>query len=259
MTNHFPHRAARSSIVLALAACAIAIPASSVCASPLDWFRDAIKGDGHVQKQSRVMDRFNGVALGVPGDVEVRVDGTESVTIETDDNIQQHIETVVEDGTLRIRDARRNSKLAPTVLKIVVHAKNIERLTVGGSGSLSAEALQTQKLKVEVGGSGSVQLRHLDTPTLSVSIGGSGNFKADGRAERFAVAIGGSGGVGAGQLESRDVRISIGGSGEATVWATRALDISIGGSGNVQYYGDPQLSKSTQGSGSVRRLGDTPR
>lgn len=259
MTKQFPHRTARSSIVLALAACAIAIPASSVSASPLGWFRDGVKGNGHVQKQSREPGRFNGIALGVPGDVELRVDGSESVTIETDENIQQQIETVVENGILRIRDAKRNGNFSPTVLKIVVHAKNIDRLTVGGSGSISAEALQTPKLKVEVGGSGSVQLRHVDTPTLSVSIGGSGNFKADGRAERFAIAIGGSGGVSAGQLESRDVMVSIGGSGEAIVWATKALDISIGGSGNVQYYGDPQLSKSTQGSGSVRRLGDTPR
>jgi hypothetical protein len=48
---------------------------------------------------------FNGVALNVPGNVELRIGNTDSVTIEADDNILPLIDTAVENGTLRIRPA----------------------------------------------------------------------------------------------------------------------------------------------------------
>ncbi|CDG82055.1 head GIN domain-containing protein [Janthinobacterium agaricidamnosum] len=246
-------------IMLACGALAVTLPAASVSASPLDWFSGSrIKGSGNLQKQTREPGHFSALALGVPGKLELRFGNTESVTIETDDNIQSQIDTAVENGVLRIRSAKRNSNFSPTALRIVVQAKNIDRITVGGSGSIHAEVLRAPRLKVEVGGSGSVDVGQLDSESLSVSIGGSGNFKAAGRSNDFSVAIGGSGSVSAGRLEARTVNISIGGSGETTVWARQALDISIGGSGDVSYYGAPRLSQSTHGSGRVRKLGEAP-
>ncbi|MGK5026389.1 head GIN domain-containing protein [Janthinobacterium sp. RB2R34] len=255
----FPARRATTAVLLAASVFALATPAAPALASPMDWIAgNSVKGSGKLQKQVREVASFNGVALNVPGTVELRIGNTDSITIEADDNILPLIETAVENGTLRIRPARRSSNLHPTALTIVVHARQVERLSVGGSGTINASGLRGEKLRFDVGGSGSINASQLDARNVSIAIGGSGDFKASGKTEQLTASIGGSGNIDAGHLDAKDVQVSIGGSGEAEVWAKENLTISIGGSGEVSYYGDPQISRSMRRSGSIKRLGSAP-
>ena len=255
----FHHRPTHAARALLLAACMLALPAVPALASPLDWISgNSIQGSGKLQKQARPVGAFHGVALNVPGNVELRIGNTDSVTIEGDDNILPLIETVVENGTLRIRPAKRNSNFRQTSLTIVIQARQVERISVGGSGSIHATGLRAEKLRFDVGGSGSINARDLDSRMVSVAIGGSGNFTASGKTEQLTSSIGGSGNIQAGKLAASDVQVSIGGSGAATVWAKDDLTISIGGSGEVNYYGDPRISRSMQRSSSIKRLGSAP-
>lgn len=255
----FHTRHARAARVLLLAACVLAVPAAPALASPLDWISgSSVQGSGKLQKQTREVGSFNGVALNVPGNVELRIGNTDSVTIEADDNILPLIDTAVENGTLRIRPAKRNSNFRQTSLTIVIQARHVERISVGGSGNIAATGLRGEKLRFDVGGSGSINAQDLDSRMVAIAIGGSGNFKASGKTEQLTASIGGSGNIQAGKLAARDVQVSIGGSGEATVWARDDLSISIGGSGEVSYYGDPRVSRSMQRSSSIRRLGAAP-
>lgn len=221
---------------------------------------ERIEGSGSIKRQVRQVAHFNGLALQVPGKLELRMGDSEGVTIEADDNLLPLIETVVEDGTLKIRPSRRNLNLRSKNLKIVVNARQIERLAVGGSGSVDAEALRAPRLNIDLGGSGEINVRKLDSDALSVSLGGSGDFKAgEGQARALSVSIGGSGTVDMGRVQSDKASISVAGSGEATVWARQELSATIAGSGDVGYYGDPRVSKSIVGSGDVRRIAAAPR
>ena len=255
----FHPRHASAATALLLAVCALAIPAAPALASPLDWISgNSIQGSGKLQKQTREVGSFHGVALSVPGTVELRIGNTDSVTIEADDNILPLIDTAVENGTLRIRPAKRNANFRQSSLTIVIQARQVERISVGGSGSITATGLRAEKLRFDVGGSGSIDARDLDSRQVAVAIGGSGNFKASGKTEQLTASIGGSGNIQAGRLAAREVQVSIGGSGEAQVWAKDDLSISIGGSGEVSYYGDPRISRSMQRSSSIKRLGAAP-
>ncbi len=249
----------RRAIVLG-GALACVVAAAPVAAAPPDWLgAGTVNGSGAVRTQTRAVAHFDALALSLPGTVELRLGDQESVTIETDGNLLPLIETVVENGTLKIRPEKRRAMLAPTVLKIVVQAKSVQRLSVGGSGSIRAAELRAPKLQFEVGGSGSIDIRQLRSEAVAVSIGGSGDFTAAGSTEQLTLAIGGSGNVAAGKLNARAVHASIGGSGQAVVWARQSLEASIAGSGGIDYYGDPQVSRSVLGSGQVKRLGAAPR
>ena len=73
----FQPRHARAVTTLLLAACALAIPAAPALASPLDWISsNSIQGSGKLQKQTREVGNFNGVALNVPGNVDLRIGNT---------------------------------------------------------------------------------------------------------------------------------------------------------------------------------------
>ena len=243
-------------LLLAAGLLALTAPAGVGVAGPLSWIGgERVQGSGKIVKQSRELGHFQGLATNVSGNVEVRLGSTESVTIETDDNLLPLIDTVVENGTLRIRPARKNLSLDTRTMKIVVQARALERVSVAGSGSVEADELRGEHLQFDVGGSGSLTARKLETESVHVKLGGSGNLNLGGKAERLQVSVGGSGNVQAAQLAARSAVVTIGGSGQVTVSAANSLNASVAGSGDIGYYGDPKISKSMAGSGTIKRLG----
>lgn len=252
-TPALPRR--RFALMLALAAAS----ATAVPATALAWSWGNVEGNGRIKTEARQVSGFHGVAMSLPGTVELRIGGAESVTVETDENLLPLIETVVENGVLQIRTTKRNTGLRSRHLKFVVQARSIDRLALGGSGTIDADSLRGQKVAIDLGGSGNINIRSVETDALSVDLGGSGDLKIDGgRTGQLALAIAGSGNIDLRRLQSRSAKASIAGSGEATIAVSEQLDVSLVGSGNVNYYGDPRVSKSVMGSGSANRVGARP-
>ncbi len=221
-------------------------------------FGSDIKGSGNIKEQTRDVGHFNALSVGLPADVQLRQGNIERVTISTDDNILPLVGTVVENGVLKIQPAHENTSFSSTKLIVIVEAKDINNISIGGSGTIVADKLNAPRLSVAIGGSGIVQISGLSSDALSISLGGSGGFKASGVANSIAATIGGSGSVLMGHLEAKTVEVTLGGSGHAIVWAKSALRLMIAGSGSVDYYGDPAVSRSVFGSGKVTQLGASP-
>lgn len=238
--------------MLAVSALAVIAPATYAGS----WGIGHTQGSGTFKTESRAIGHFTGVSMGLPGSVELRIGGTEGITIETDDNLMPLIETVVENGVLEIRTTKRNIGIAPRRLKIVVNAKSVDRLALGGSGTIDAGVLRGAKVSVDLGGSGEIHLKGVESNALSVDLGGSGNLKvAGGNANKVSLSIAGSGDIDLGKLKAARASANIAGSGNATVSVRDTLDVNIVGSGDVNYYGDPRVSKSVMGSGSANRVG----
>ena len=245
-----------SSLVIASTLCLLS---GSAMAWDLSWpFGASVSGSGHVSKTQRRVSAFKGVSLELPASVEIVQGETEDLVIEADDNIAPLIESVVENGQLKIRWAERIRTLKPTVLKLTLRARALEQISISGSGDVNAQKLQSPTLEVRIAGSGDVRLAALQTDSLSVSSSGAGDFLAAGRADTARYSIAGSGDLKTGSLASKNVKISIAGSGDATVWASNALNVSIAGSGDVSYYGDAVLTQSVAGSGRIKKLGSAP-
>lgn len=243
----------------ALLAALVAGASAPSMAGSWSWGGEQVQGNGAVKRQVRQVAHFTGLAFEMPGKLELRLGDSEGITIETDDNLLPLVETVVENGTLKIRPSKRNLSLRTSNLRVVVNARQIERLALGGSGSIDADLLRGPRLSIDLGGSGKVNVRQLDSDAVAVALGGSGDFKAGtGQARKLSVSIGGSGTVDMGRVQSDSVSVSVAGSGEATVWARNELSMTIAGSGDVNYYGDPRISKSVVGSGGARRIGAAP-
>jgi hypothetical protein len=248
----------------ALAACALAA-ATAMSATPalaFDWSfgkGEQVQGNGKVKRQAREVGHFNGLALALPGQVEVRSGNSEGVSIETDDNLLPLIETVVEDGTLKIRNKNRVN-IRTRNLKIVVQTRGVDRLALAGSGSIDADRVSGSRIQFDVGGSGSIRVGKAEGESISVNLGGSGDLKVDdGGARSLSATIGGSGTIDMTRVRVDKASVTLAGSGDATVWVRNSLDMSVAGSGDVNYYGDPQVSKTVVGSGTARRLGAAPR
>jgi hypothetical protein len=253
-------RSARTLILAAcLLACAAPLTQSSAQAAPWGWGSSQVEGNGVIKRQQRELGHFTGVANSLAAKVEIRIGNTESVTIETDDNLLPLVETVIEDGMLKIQPLKRNMNLRTRTMKIVVQARSVDHISLGGSGSIDSDALRARKMQVDLGGSGTINLKGVDADSMAINLGGSGDLNtAGGAAKNVSISIGGSGNVRMGRVRSDSVSVTIAGAGEATVWAKNALSLTVAGSGNVDYYGDPQVTTTVLGSGSTRRLGANP-
>lgn len=249
------HAFTRRQLLLAASALAIAAPAFA-----FGFGHETVKGSGHASTQARQVAHFTGVALSLPGDVELHTGTAEGVSIEADDNLLPLIDTVVENGMLKIRPVRDNLQLRPHTLRITVNAREIEQLKLGGSGSISADDLRGRKLEMSLGGSGAIKARSLQADEVEVHVAGSGDLSAGGGAVgRLEVSLAGSGDVNLGKVKAGDVKVHGAGSGNTTVWAVNTLSAKLAGSGDVNYYGDPRVTRTVVGSSDVRRAGPAPR
>src|SRR5438105_6234549 len=227
----------RPALFALLAGCLIAAPA----------FAETVKGNGVIRTQVRQASGFTGVGLGIRAKVEVKVGATEGVTVEADENLLPLIETTVHRGELQIKAARFNLNLDSKQIRIVVQAKQIDQLDIGGSGSIVIDAVKGRSLALEIGGSGTIDVKRADVEKVSVDIGGSGDVKVAGAARRLNINIAGSGDTDARALLVDDVDINIAGAGDAVVAARTSIKVLVAGSGDVQYLGDPSIRQTVLG------------
>ena len=187
-------------------------------------------------RESRLVADFTEIGVSAPIDVQVTQGESPELTLEGDPEVLARIETVVENGRLRIRTRAGDSRWSwHGKAKARVTARRIEALAVAGSGDINAPSITGEALKV--------------------SIAGSGDVRVGGKVDRLTASIAGSGDIRADRLDAQRVKVTIAGSGDATVRARQALSVSVAGSGDVRYYGDPTVEKAVLGSGSVRRVG----
>ena len=214
-----------------------------------------VEGSGNVVDQPRAVSGFGAIKVTGPMNVELKAGDQEQVNVRFDDNLQTMIETVVVDGktpTLEIRVARDASFRARKAPLVSITFKQLEALSLAGSGDVHADRIKSAALAIAIAGSSDVRIDEIDTDTLGVSIAGSGDFRAAGRADTQGIRIAGSGDVHTQKLVGKVVKISIAGSGDAQVHANEALEVTIAGSGDVIYGGSPKITQKITGSGSVR-------
>jgi hypothetical protein len=214
-----------------------------------------VRGSGKLVTEPREVKDFNRVSLSGSGEVILTQGDGGSLTIETDRNVMQYITSEVRGGTLTL-GTKSGTLVRPTRLKFALRVKDLDGLSVSGSGDIVAERFDTDRLEIVVSGSGKVRIDALTAQEAEVRISGSGDVELAGQVTEQDVTISGSGKYRGGDLRSETTAVTISGSGDATLWATESLEARITGSGSASYYGDPETDVSRTGSGRVKELGD---
>ena len=215
-----------------------------------------IKGSGDLITETRQVSNFDSIDLSGSGEVIVTQGGSESLTIETDDNVMEHVKAEVVGGTLQLGFEEGLNLIDHTRLIFTVGVDDLESLEISGSGDIESDKIETTRLDATISGSGDVQITDLTAGEVTAKISGSGEIDLAGEAAAQDVTINGSGKFLAGDLCSESVKVSISGSGDAIVCATETLDSNISGSGSIDYYGRPSINTSGSGSGDLTGLGE---
>lgn len=207
--------------------------------------------------QTRSVSGFTSIASSGSFHVYVKIDGTESVKISADDAIIDKIETVVENGTLKIRFKKESgwNDHGNKKADIYVSAKSLSSLINSGSGSIKVDgAASASTFKLVLSGSGNITTATIKAEKIDGAISGSGNININGGSSADAhISISGSGSFDAKGLKTESTKVSIAGSGNVYINAEKELSASLMGSGSVRYTGNAAVHTSKMGSGSVSK------
>ncbi|MCX6033995.1 MAG: DUF2807 domain-containing protein [Chloroflexi bacterium] len=212
-------------------------------------------GSRNLISESRDVSGFDRVEVSGGGSMDIIQDGTEALTVETDDNVMQYFTSEVRGGRRYLGLDSGVRSLLPSRLHIILHVKDLTGLTTSGSWDVVSEYIQSSNLNIVISGSGKVIINALTTDKLDTTVSGSGELDLSGEAKQQSINISGYGKYLAGDLRTLAATISISGSGNVTVWTADTLRVQVSGSGDVSYYGSPQVSFDQSGSGNIHNLG----
>lgn len=123
-------------------------------------------------------------------------------------------------------------------IKVVLHARDLERIEVAGSGDVLIEGLvRPGDFFVSVAGSGDIDVNGLECDNLKIAVAGSGDVSMD-------VKVRGK--IDAGVAGSGDIRL---------IGSADRASFSVAGSGDIDARGlkvANDISSSTKGSGDIR-------
>ncbi len=214
-----------------------------------------INGSGNVTKSTRNVATFTGVTVGGSMNVTVIAGKQSSVVVETDDNLQEYLETTVKDGVLLIMYAKGKNIYKITKAKVTVTNPSLDKARLSGSGTLKTEGRFKSSDLFEASVSGSGRLfASFESKETKAAISGSGNMELSGSTERLSVAISGSGNFKGYELTTKNTTARISGSGNVQTQVDGKLEAMIAGSGSVYYKGDGSVDSKIAGSGRVRKV-----
>jgi hypothetical protein len=232
-------------LIVALAFIGISYPGCDALAG--------IKGSGKISKKEVKIENVKKIALDGSATVLIKQGTTESVIVETDDNLHKNIIAKVSSGELLLTT---ENNISPTKLVFHLTIKNLEAVSLNGSGKIiSDSSFNFNNLNLELNGTGNIKFSNLSVvEMLRAFINGSGDMELKGTGEKILYSISGSGNIIANDLKCKLSSVKIEGSGDVKLWVTDTLKVIIAGSGDVLYKGEPKIEKEIMGSGSVNPL-----
>jgi hypothetical protein len=194
---------------------------------------DATNGSDDVTSESRDVSGFDEVELSGVGNLSIRQTGSESLTVEAEEDVLADIRTEVVNDRLVIGPEPNTVLHTTGPINYELTVKDLRALRLAGSGNVDARGISTDELAVTISGAGAVEI--------------------SGRADSQEVDIAGVGSYRAGDLQSEEAKVAIVGAGSAVVNASEVLEAKISGAGSVEYIGDPTVHQEVSGVGRVSK------
>jgi hypothetical protein len=216
-----------------------------------DKKRESVTGDGNVTKQVRNIKSFSEINIEGLFDVTISQGEKESVTVETDANLQEFVVVLNDGNALTVKNGKANFKKI-TKMEIHIVLKDVSKISGSGLGDIKTEStLKLNSLELRISGVGDANFK-LDCDRLDIIYGGVGDVNLSGKAKTVKMNCSGVGDIRAYNLEVTDLKLNRSGVGDTKVNVIGELTIDFSGVGTVSYKGAPTSKNITKtGIGSV--------
>ncbi len=222
-----------------------------VLAVALNSCEMGVVGNGNVQTQKRSVETFNRVELSGMFEVYIRQGETPALTLKTDENLLELIETEVRSEELEIRSTKSIRKAKELAVYITV--RELESIEISGAASIITEGeLRSAKLELQCSGACEANM-DLKCDELNIDVSGAAELNLQGIAEQLDIRSSGACEINAFELKTLKTKVNISGAGEVDVYVSEDLRVDASGAAEVRYKGTPRnISQEASGASSVK-------
>jgi hypothetical protein len=210
----------------------------------------AVVGSGRVTSTTRDVSAFRRISI-ASGITANATTGSRSVTIRTDDNLQDLVETVVEGDTLTVR--LRPSVLLASRKELAADITNdlLEGVDASGGAHVTSALTPVGTLRVTGSGGSTIEASPVAATVISLDASGGSDLTLSGAATDGTVVSSGGSDVTIRQLPLDTLHVDI--SGGSTLAARVALTLSgdVSGGSTATIIGTPSSSVTTSGGSRV--------
>jgi len=218
-----------------------------------------VKGNGNVTKQDRQVASFDEINVGCAINLFLSQGDIQSVSVETDENLQDRISTKVNNKqlVLNCENVRNASKM--NVFVTVVTLTKLEAngaAVVKGTGPIKAEQISilasgASKVNLEVdaksvyndasGATKESLILHADV--LKSDISGASNVKYTGSAIEHKTEVSGAANLEAIEFVTDNTNAEVSGAAKASLMARKQLKADLSGAGSITYFDNSQVKR----------------
>lgn len=210
-----------------------------------------LTGSGPIVTQNLDIANFTGVHLGFSGDVYLKQGNKQSVRVEGQQNLIDHLNTNIVDGVWKMKFNAKNVNYK-SKFKVYITVPTLTYAKVSGSGDMNTQGKFTglDDLVAGVSGSGDLVM-DVECNTLSVRVSGSGDVEMQGNANAAKIRVSGSGTYDGYDMKTQNCEASVTGSGDISTYASETLIANVTGSGDIDYKGGARVKAKVTGSGDI--------
>lgn len=214
-------------------------------------FGTFVTGNGKVISETRsISSIYDSISTEGVGTVIIK-NGSPSVVVSTDSNIQEYIETFVEGSTLRIKSRDFTNFVSFSDLTVTVTMPSLVSIKNSGTAELSADSFTSSTFQVNLSGTGKITAAALST-NLKLTNSGTGTITMTGSTININIIHSGTGVVNAGLCPAVNANVTLSGTGDILVSASSYISGYLSGIGSISCYGSPTTKSITRtGIGSV--------
>lgn len=212
---------------------------------------NGIKGSGNITTETRAVNEdFKSIEVSYGIKVNVEQSDTKSITVEADDNLQEHIITKIENGVLKIEsDKNYNSTETPVVnVKMAV----INGLSASsGSEITSSNTLITENINVKSSSGSQINI-DVEADAISLESTSGSSIEANGKALKLETSSSSGSEINAENLMANEVVSQTSSGSSTSVYPIVKLDAKASSGGSISYHKIPKtISKEESSGGSV--------
>ncbi len=203
-------------------------------------------GNKNVVKETRDLPAFTGISAGGALSVVVEISDMQSVTIETDENLLDKVQTEVKGDILYIKSYKLKN---PSKLQAYIKLPNFEKLSASGATDIKCPSpIENNEFHLDASGASSVLFNDVKFDYLESSITGAADVKMTGSATTHNLKVTGAGNFKGKGLVTQKTIYDLSGASDASLNVTGEVVGEKKGAASVSYIGNPKTSIQTDDS-----------
>lgn len=215
--------------------------------SNADFWRKSVRGNGHVIKQTREVQSFNGISASSGVNVYLFQGDENKVVVEADENLQECVIVRVDGSTLKcyIDCDIRKSK----VLNVYVNFTELNKIEASSGADVYGETLIiTDQLRLNASSAADIKLETI-VGNVNAKASSGANILLKGKAGNLNANASSGSNINAKGLVANTCELNASSGSDIIATVTESIDAKASSGSDIVFYGNPQRQNINASSG----------